>query len=245
MLRKLVLTATVIAAWCISAQALPFTLQTDTLEKQTFTSGLITFHNKVINTSAADLKLLVSRKNMQLPQGWSTMLCVGITCYPPTKDTITIQALGPGETLDVAVDVLPNTTQGSAQVGLNVEVAANPQEQAGATFTVWLGAKIAVLPGVMALRDPRITGLRAVECRQGSVTVDYEITDRATPVRLAVYSLQGKVIAHLTNANLAPGRYRQSWNLRNDAGELVGRGAYTVLLQAGKEMPQPGRITIQ
>jgi hypothetical protein len=55
----------------------------------------------------------------------------------------------------------------------------------------------------------------------------------AQPVKLVVYSLAGRRVATLVDANLPAGRHLAAWRGQDDAGRGVAAGTYVYLLEAG------------
>jgi hypothetical protein len=66
-----------------------------------------------------------------------------------------------------------------------------------------------------------------------TTSIAYEIPGRvdgvalaSTRVELRVYDIRGRVVRTLVSSQQAPGRYRVSWDGRDDRGQLAGSGVY-------------------
>lgn len=71
------------------------------------------------------------------------------------------------------------------------------------------------------------------------------VIDYATEVQIVVYSPQAKVIATIFDGRQAPGKYRITWNGRDDAGRRMPPGDYVSEVRIGKERFARKRIALQ
>ena len=65
-----------------------------------------------------------------------------------------------------------------------------------------------------------------------TTTIAYQVPGQSA-VRLAVYNVLGQRVRLLVDAVAQPGRYRVTWDGRNDAGARVGSGVYIYRFEAG------------
>lgn len=65
-----------------------------------------------------------------------------------------------------------------------------------------------------------------------TTTIDYQIP-RATQVKLVIFNAMGKRVRGLVDAWQNPGKYRITWDARNDAGMQVAAGVYFYRMNAG------------
>ena len=68
----------------------------------------------------------------------------------------------------------------------------------------------------------------------GRTAIDYQLTS-TTPVHLAIYDIQGRLVKQLVNAPQSPGAHNVVWNGLNTEGNRVACGIYFCSLDAGKE----------
>lgn len=71
------------------------------------------------------------------------------------------------------------------------------------------------------------------------------VLDYATEVQIVIYSPQAKVIATIFDGRQAPGKYRITWNGRDDTGRRMPPGDYVSEVRIGKERFVRKRITLQ
>jgi flagellar hook assembly protein FlgD len=57
--------------------------------------------------------------------------------------------------------------------------------------------------------------------------------DAASPSRLAVYDVQGRLVRTLVDAALPAGRHEVAWDGRDETGARVASGLYLYRLEAG------------
>lgn len=65
-----------------------------------------------------------------------------------------------------------------------------------------------------------------------STNIAYQL-ETETAFELAIYDMTGKRVRLLESGHKAPGAFTSIWNGRNDNGELVGSGVYTIRLKSG------------
>ena len=63
--------------------------------------------------------------------------------------------------------------------------------------------------------------------------VQYDITNivRLSPVEVLIYDLSGRLVRRLVDGKAISGRFRQAWNGRDEAGNIVPPGHYVVSIQ--------------
>ena len=63
--------------------------------------------------------------------------------------------------------------------------------------------------------------------------VQYDITNivRLSPVEVLIYDLSGRLVRRLIDGKAISGRFRQAWNGRDGAGNIVPPGHYVVSIQ--------------
>ncbi len=68
---------------------------------------------------------------------------------------------------------------------------------------------------------------------RGEVALAFSLAQRG-PVELAIYSVDGRRVRTLVSEAREPGEYRQTWDGRDDGGNLMSAGVYYAYLSAGK-----------
>ena len=58
--------------------------------------------------------------------------------------------------------------------------------------------------------------------------------DEQVPIRIEIFDVQGRQIATLANASVAPGQYTTEWTGQSAAGQTVPAGVYYCRLRAGR-----------
>jgi hypothetical protein len=66
-----------------------------------------------------------------------------------------------------------------------------------------------------------------------SSVIQYELPRRA-PVSLRIFDVRGRIVRVLESTTKEPGRYRTTWNARDNAGLKVGSGVYLCVMEAGE-----------
>ena len=75
------------------------------------------------------------------------------------------------------------------------------------------------------------------------VTIAFGLQNKAN-VRLNVFDINGRLIAHIRNSEAEKGNYKLQWNGTSDTGARVSNGTYIIQLEAG-ELRNSSRVIIQ
>jgi hypothetical protein len=76
-----------------------------------------------------------------------------------------------------------------------------------------------------------------------STTIDFALA-QSGPTRLDVFDLTGRLVKTLVSQSLEAGRHSATWTGRDQAGRLVGSGAYFVRLIGADGVVESGRMTL-
>jgi hypothetical protein len=127
------------------------------------------------------------------------------------------------------------------------------------TGIVGCGGSVLAAPGTSGQIPPRFAVRQAIQTSQGLVAasrdagstpnllsslvrrhgltaleVDIPLGTASAPIRVTVWSPQGRVVRHFTVTDGGPGTQRVLWDELNDRGERAAAGVYVVLVQHGE-----------
>ena len=86
--------------------------------------------------------------------------------------------------------------------------------------------------GGTVARKSKVSITATVSDNSGVTRVDFSI-DREAHVNLAIYDVSGRCIRTLLHTSLPVGSHNATWDGRDDGGDLVASGIYTIVLTSG------------
>ncbi|MGA9115673.1 MAG: T9SS type A sorting domain-containing protein [Bacteroidota bacterium] len=188
------------------------------------------FEGTVTNISPDPLTLAFVRELNDLPQEWTSSLCLTV-CFPPEVDSVLTTPqfgstpLAPGETRSFSLHVLPLDSHGTGTMRLTVRDTRLPQNRVSFAFrftsTTSSVGEEAGLPGSLALEEGYPNPFNA------SAVIGFRLEER-TDARLAVYDPLGREAVLLLQRTLDPGFHHVVLE-----GEGLASGLYLVRLTAG------------
>jgi hypothetical protein len=119
-----------------SINAVEFSFTADTLTKTSKATREI-FKATIKNLSNESVSFTVVKSSQNLPENWTTSICVGERCFPPFADTVIAGLLEANETASIELDIdTDGKTQGVAKIDLSVYPIDKPAEAIKKTFTL-------------------------------------------------------------------------------------------------------------
>ena len=124
----------------------------------------------------------------------------------------------------------------SASPDLLMEPAINNSLSSSVDLTKWNFADIGWFQGRLAAPEPPPVATRlrgnAPNPFNPSTAIHFSL-EREQPVDLAVYDLNGRLVAHLHRGPMNAGAHSIEWNGRDQGGNLMPPGVYVCRLRAG------------
>ena len=198
-----------------------------------WTTSIDTYHDITVcqndtsanNNSAANLKWIVTNRNVVFDNTYSYVLTNARGWPMPASSTLPVTAGGSG-TLTLAVNVPDSAAAGINQICLKVTNAKGTlMRQCCTNLTVVRTIGVGTQPLAFALH-PSVPNPSV-----GTARIDFNLPATGA-VRLVFYGLGGERVRTLVNGVRAAGPNSAVWDGRNDRGHVVGPGAYFYRLEA-------------
>ncbi|HCY76632.1 MAG TPA: hypothetical protein DHV28_12000 [Ignavibacteriales bacterium] len=180
------------------------------------------FDFEVINISQFQQTVFEVRTLDDLPSGWQSSLCFGVNCFSPSLDSIaTMQPFGeplqPGDTLITSLHVYSMTTEGTANVQIQVGTFRNPSLRTTLDF---------VATTVPTSVDNENTVVDNYYLQQNypnpfnpSTKINYGLR-KSGNVEITVYNVLGNKVATLVNGYKSAGKHSVDFNASNIASGI-------------------------
>jgi len=184
----------------------------------------IVFEMDIVNISVLEQTVFMVRTLDDLPQGWTSSLCFGESCFAPSTDSVATTGgpfppLQPGDTLLASVHVLSDSFSiATAYIQVQIGTFRNPNDRTIIDYT--------------ATTDPPIDvevefNLSSYELEQNypnpfnpSTQINYNVAEGGL-VNLKVYNILGIEVASLVNEYKPAGSYQATFD-----GNDLSSGVY-------------------
>jgi hypothetical protein len=215
-----------------------FTFHSDQLEFSTTVGSSFDHFTEIKNTSDQNLSLMVIRVQNDLPDGWSSSLCIGDLCFQSTTDTIDASRffgeLTPDSTLDFHLLTSTHVSQtGTGSITIKIQNTNDPADSVSLTFTfntiVTSLEKNENTPADFKLYQNFPNPFNP------QTHIEYFLPqgDFSQTVSLAIFNQIGQKVRQLVKADQSPGAHEVSWNGTDDKGNHVAAGLYFYILRYG------------
>lgn len=188
---------------------------------------------EVKNLTLSDLMIRVQKKRMDLPQGWSTSICL-INCFSPEAHDVT-DLLPAGETAYLKLTFETSQTPANGEVELYLNLLSDPTEnytvvmKASTLSTSSTNDRVA-LPRLLTITQSYPNPFSAGE--NNIVSIGYT-TPRTGVISLTVYNLLGKEVRTLVNEVKGAGAYTVLWDGRDNNNAPLPTGIYVYKISNG------------
>jgi len=169
----------------------------------------IVFDFEVINNFALPQSVFVVRTINDLSPNWICSLCFGISCFPPSVDSIATEIpLAHGDTLIASVHVTPLVNPGTANVQIQVGTFANPGDRDTLNFVAIVEPTAVENEGEQP--NEYYLAQNFPNPFNPSTKISYGIQE-AGVVTIKVYNILGSEVATLVNEHKPAGNYEVSF----------------------------------
>lgn len=197
------------------------------------------------NLSDATLHVEVNRIVEDIPEGWSTSICLGSACYPPFTSSGS-DSIPAGDSLKLSITFTTNGDPATGKVQLSVKSAGE------ADSTVH---SFEVTTITTALEDERNAAPLAFELLgnypnpfNSATTIRFQSTQALRDIRLSVFDLKGNLVFERQLTNLPSGRHQLNYNGIDRRGAELASGIYLYRLtmsgKSGQIFSKAGKMTL-
>ena len=186
------------------------------------------FYGTIHNVSSGAITIVIVRRVNDLPDNWTSSVCLGSICYNESIDSVSVQIAG-GDSSTCSLLAWTNGT-GTGTVQLDIfAIESNDHSIVDVNFyagTVGLDEN-QFHPKHITLYQNYPNPFNPI------TTIHYDLPEDAL-VSINIYDLMGRNIRSLVNTNQSAGYRSIRWDATNNLGEPVSAGMYIYTIQAGK-----------
>ena len=185
------------------------------------------FNGSIINISNDTIPIVVFRRESNLPNGWSSSICLEAICYHESVDSALVE-LGTGDTISLGV-LLWTHGLGEGTIQLEVYDLGYPDGVELLELNIE-SAQMANInnggynPQKFIIKPPYPNPFNPI------VIIEYQLKE-STNISLSIYDLLGRKIKTLESNYQLEGLKKIRWDATNSSGETVSSGVYICKIQ--------------
>ena len=188
------------------------------------------FYGSIINTSSDSIPVAVISKEIVLPDGWSTSICLGEFCYNESVDSASVY-LGTGDSVSLGVLAWANGL-GQGVIKLDVFNIASPDDNIILELHFDTNQLNLISNANHNPQKFKITKAYPNPFNP-NITIDYNLKEDSR-LSFNIYNSMGNHVKSLFDEYQLKGSRSIKWNATNDRNEPVSAGLYLYTIQAGE-----------
>jgi len=195
----------------------------------------IRFDGLIYNLSSDVVHITILRAVNDIPQNWNSSMCIGMSCYSPSTDSIAIE-ISEGDSASCGLSIQING-EGEGVIKLHfyniddTSDSANVDISINSTPTVFIheneSEKVLVKKFALGSNYPNPFN--------PTTKISYVLKESGT-VNLSIYDMRGRLINAVFNGNQNLGYHVVDWNGRDGLGRPVSSGTYFYTIKAENQV---------
>jgi hypothetical protein len=188
------------------------------------------FYGSIINSSSDSISIAVISKEIVLPDGWSTSICLGELCYNESVDSASVY-LGTSDSVSLGVLAWANGL-GQGVIKLDVFNIASPDDNI--ILELHFDTNQLNLINNENYNPQKFKITKAYPNPfNPNIAIDYNLKEDSK-LSLNIYNSTGKHVKSLFDEYQSKGYRSIKWNATNDRNDPVSAGLYIFTMQVGK-----------
>jgi hypothetical protein len=205
----------------------------DNTDIEVSSDSMGSFDGVIHNLSSDVISLAIVRVANDLPEDWTSSICVGMTCYNTSTDSIQFD-LDPGDSTACGLSIW-TSGHGEGTIQLDVFDLDDLSEHVIVDITIYTNSNASIIDD----EDPNETTTKFSLSDNypnpfNPVTTIHYVLDKDELVNLSIYDVRGKLIKILVDGNQYSGYHFINWNATNEQGRPVSAGLYFYTIQVDK-----------
>ena len=195
----------------------------------------VRFNGLIYNLSNDAVHITIMRTINDIPQDWNSSICLGMSCYSPSTDSIAIE-IYEGDSASCGLSIQING-QGEGVIELhlfnindtsdsrNVDISINSTP----TVSIHENEHEKYLVKKFGLGDNYPNPFNP------STSISYVLEENGM-VSLLIYDMRGRLVSTLFEGRQNSGYHTMDWNGTDGLGGPISAGSYIYTIQVGNEM---------
>ncbi|MDP6168369.1 MAG: FlgD immunoglobulin-like domain containing protein [Candidatus Marinimicrobia bacterium] len=193
------------------------------------------FDGVIHNLSSEVISLAIVRVANDLPEDWTSSICVGMTCYNTSIDSIEFD-LDPSDSTACGLSIWTNG-HGEGTIQLDVFDLDDQSEHVIVDITIHTSTHSSIIDNEnkKSIADNFILSDNYPNPFNPVTSISYALVN-SEMVKLSIYDMRGRLVRTLFRGNQILGYHTMDWNGTDGQGRPVSAGSYIYTIQVGNEV---------
>jgi hypothetical protein len=195
----------------------------------------IRFDGMIYNLLNEAVHITIMRTLNGIPQDWNSSMCIGMSCYSPSTDSITIE-IYEGDSASCGLSIQING-QGEGIIELLIFNIDNTSDSINVDISINATSTVSIHENEpeKGLVKKFALGANYPNPFNPSTSISYALIN-SEMVELSIYDMRGRLIRTLFRGNQILGYHTMDWNGTDGQGKPVPAGSYIYTIQVGNEV---------
>ena len=195
----------------------------------------IRFDGLIYNLSNDVVHITIMRTVNDIPQDWNSSMCIGMSCYSPSTDSITVE-ISEGDSASCGLSIQING-QGEGAIQLHLFNIEDMSDSTNVDININSTPMVSIHDNVpdKDLVEKFALGSNYPNPFNPSTLISYVLV-KSEMVKLSIYDMRGRLVSILFEGRQNSGYQAINWNGTDGRGGHVSAGSYIYTIQVGDEV---------
>ena len=195
----------------------------------------VRFDGIIQNVSDEVITVAILRTVNNIPQNWNSSMCIGMSCYSPSTDSITIE-ISEDDSASCGLSIQING-QGEGVIQLHLFNIDDTSDSINVDISINATPTISIheIGPEKDLVKKFALGANYPNPFNPSTSISYALIN-SEMVKLSIYDMRGRLVRTLFRGNQILGYHTMYWNGMDGQGRPVSAGSYIYTIQVGNEV---------
>ena len=196
---------------------------------------VITFNGMLHNVSDEAITVAILRTVNNIPQSWNSSICVGMTCYSPSIDSIAIEISADDSTgCGLSIQIIG---QGEGVIQLHFFNIDDTSDSTNVDISINSTPTVSIHENEPEkdLAKKFALGANYPNPFNPSTSISYVLKENGM-VSLLIYDMRGRLVRTLSEGKQNSGYHAMDWNGTDGQGRPVSAGPYIYTIQVDNEV---------
>ena len=197
--------------------------------------SIVRFDGIIQNVSDEVITVAILRTVNNIPQNWNSSMCIGMSCYSPSIDSITIE-ISEGDSASCGLSIQING-QGEGVIQLHLFNIDDTSDSMNVDISINATPTVSIHENEPEkdLIKKFALGANYPNPFNPSTSISYALVN-SEMVKLSIYDMGGRLVRILFRGNQILGYHTMDWNGTDGQGRPVSAGSYIYIIQVGNEV---------
>ena len=207
----------------------------DNTEIHSSIDSIVRFDGLIYNLSNDAVHITIIRAINDIPQNWNSSLCIGMSCYSPSTDSITIE-ISEGDSASCGLSIQING-QGEGVIQLHLFNIDDTSDSTNVDISISSTPMVSIYENESEkdLVKKFALGSNYPNPFNPTTTISY-VLEKSGMVNLSIYDMRGRLIKALFYGNQKLGYHVVDWNGTNSQGRPVSAGSYLYTIKVENQV---------